>query len=802
MGTSLIYEGLFDDNDADSNLADTSNDNAGNSGNSLTASELLKPLENLKNIENAFNSVYKELTNTTEDSILSNKMQNFDVEDLVGKLKDIQKQSGKQLPSLTKEEKFINTLMNNKSSELLKNSNDFTVPMERKKRYSYYEEIPNINHISYRMLRVYLDNIFIKNLQTKQYLNIIENPENMEFIKNSDTSIKKGYQDILKSEMIYFNLQKRLKDEIIPKTLTFGNYFLEIVDLKIINKINDHPMLLENTNYYLNTNSNNNSNFIKFNDETVKDIKNIKNSSAIIFENYYDISPGISEDEIVELYESFIAGESTKEKQEDLLEENTNNTNNNNDLTTQYNFLKSLLKQNNEGIVEEFDMNFIDDIISKDEKEYNFDDLSKLNLETLSNIYIRNVHPENVIIVQYDGTLIGYIITEDIESSGGGGNEINVFQRFASENGTDKKSSKGSSDDDRIINAKIVSDIADNLTDTINDIVKRSNKHIKLFDTTDSIISNDLNNSIKLLIYNHVKRNSRLKFRFVSNNHIVNFSGNKDKYAPYGTSIFDPVILPVKMYTLALMASIVSRLSRASVVRKWNVEVGNKKNHAQIIQQLKNDIKNQAISFDKLSDIKNISNVITDFRDMATVQMNGNKFIDMEILPMNDRSLPLNDLNDLRNELITATGIPSVYLNIGDAVDLRETLVNLNTTFAGNIISYQSSFEESINHLINILFKIILKNSGYDNSLFNITNYFKVSFNPPLVLQIQANEALISSVSNIIGLLQTARVSTDPIKLFKLYIPQIDWDTIQKDGEDFVNKLGKNKITGQDDQNI
>lgn len=36
--------------------------------------------------------------------------------------------------------------------------------------------------------------------------------------------------------MIYFNLSKRLKDEII-QNLTFGNYFLEIVDLKIIIKL-------------------------------------------------------------------------------------------------------------------------------------------------------------------------------------------------------------------------------------------------------------------------------------------------------------------------------------------------------------------------------------------------------------------------------------------------------------------------------------------------------------------------------------------------------------------------------------
>ena len=49
MGTSLIYEGLFDDS-GDNFADDTGAGGSSGSSNSLTASELLKPLENLKKL--------------------------------------------------------------------------------------------------------------------------------------------------------------------------------------------------------------------------------------------------------------------------------------------------------------------------------------------------------------------------------------------------------------------------------------------------------------------------------------------------------------------------------------------------------------------------------------------------------------------------------------------------------------------------------------------------------------------------------------------------------------------------------
>jgi hypothetical protein len=247
------------------------------------------------------------------------------------------------------------------------------------------------------------------------------------------------------------------------------------------------------------------------------------------------------------------------------------------------------------------------------------------------------------------------------------------------------------------------------------------------------------------------------------------------------------------MYTIAMMSSVISRLSRAAVVRKWNVEVGTKRNYPELIEKVKKDLRSKSISYDNLNSIRNISQILTDFRDIAVVSQNGQRFIDMEIMPMHDRALPMNDMMDLRNELVAATGVPSVYLNIGDAIELRETLVNININFATTVSNLQSYFEDGLNDLLNALFDILLKKNGM-RSDFKLTQFFKITLNHPLVLQLQANESVISTVSNIIGLLTQAGVRFDPIVLFERYLPDWDWDEIEQSGVDFQKKELKEKL--------
>ena len=260
------------------------------------------------------------------------------------------------------------------------------------------------------------------------------------------------------------------------------------------------------------------------------------------------------------------------------------------------------------------------------------------------------------------------------------------------------------------------------------------------------------------------------------------------------------MVQPVKLYTLALMSSIVSRLSRAAVVRKWTIEAGDKRNHEEIVAKTTSDLKSKAITFDKINQMKNTAEIITDYRDMATITINQQRYIDMEIMPMQDRGLPLNDMNDLKQDVIAAGGVPGIYLNITDSVDLREKLVHLNITFANNIINKQASIEEGLDQFLNCMFKKVLKYNNYKEQDFNLSNYINYKLNPPLVLQLQSDEAQITIVQNIVNSLDGLKLPSDPRKILQRYIPNINWDTIYKEGQSYKQELGKQAIITPDNQ--
>ncbi|MFA7127691.1 MAG: hypothetical protein WC136_00815 [Sphaerochaeta sp.] len=686
-----------------------------------TAKGTLDSVNALSDIDQKFGDIYSNtISNLSGNNLYSAKIQSIEIEELS--------------KSMRKKEKIETTLdddtldvLNASNNDILGNANDLSIPNERRKRYQHYEEVPNINYIAHRMLKVYVDNILNKNVQNKQFININTNQNNLNFLNSNKQDIGENYKKFLKTFIVYFSIQHKLKSKIVPEMLKYGNSYVEVVNLEKMFNTNIRKELITETTL----------------------------QRTPIGMCYFESSYKSKDNELVEEGELDIDTVDSIDKQfKDLL------------------CSKELIQEN------EYDM-FND--LTSEQSEYKFDDIGDLDFKCLKDIYLKITNPNKVIMVEQDGILFGYLVVEEDEDLQG--IEIDVFKRF-----TQQESSKGGKD----VQKEIIDNMTKGVINKLNERLRENNDSIKDLDLSESVES-----SIKIILYHKLKENSKLKFRFLSPNQLINFSTNIDKYAPYGTSIYDPILQPVKMYNLALMSSIVSRLSRASVVRKWTIEAGNKKNHAEIVEKVKADIKNKSISFDSLSNIKNIPNVLTDFRDIATIQVNGQRFIDMEIVPMSDRSLPLNDLNDLRNELIAATGIPSVYLNIGDQADLRETLVNLNTSFANNISSLQSGIDDAMNQLSNSVFNIVLKNNGYESNDFVISNYYYLSLNPPLVLTVQANEALINSITNIIGMLKSAEVVVDPLEIYKMYLPSMDWDALIKSGTRFIKKQAKNTLISQ-----
>jgi len=709
------------------------------------AESALETLGFIEDLDKKFDNLYKEVLGKDDDlHLFSSKVQRFELNSLSALYKEkVQKEEADfDMSDYKKVQKDIQKIFNNETEDILKIFQSTNISSQRKELYEMYDEVADINFIAYRMLRVYLDNIMIKNTETKNFLNVVKNDQNKMLSKIDETKLE-HIQKLVELIMVFFNMQGKLKNQILPKTLKYGDYYVEVVNLEPMDEIiNRQPKLLTES----------------FTIEEEGKRKTYKDLKLAVFES--DYKPR----EIQETGHEFQEQDMSFSQKLKKFKEKT------------YSKRRTL---------EEFDLSFINQSIDE-EDEFNIEELLDLDLDVMDNIYLRLLEPSQVLKIEKDGILFGYLIIEDIsEDKNGSEEEINIYKRFLSDN------------ENTTTNDKKAEEIADVLTDKVSTkIAELLHQDEKALDE----LEDNLKISLKVIIYHKLLRKEKLKFRFVDPSNISNFHTIIDKFSPYGTSIFDPIIQPVKMYTIGLMTSIVSRLSRASVVRKWNIEVGNKRNYTEIVERVKRDLKNKSVTYDSLTNIKNIASMITDYKDIATVTKDGQRYIDLEILPMHDRSLPIQELQDLRNELVAATGIPSVYLNIGDAIDMRETLVNLNINFANNIITLQSLVEDAMNDLMNGIFKKILYLNGVDEqtiSEFNISQYFKITMNPPLVLQLQSMESLIGSITNILGVLNQAQFQIDPEVLLQKYIPNINWEELKKSGENLTKDEVKKQIISQ-----
>lgn len=740
-----------------------------------TILQTLGSMRLIDNIDRTMHKVYEDvISNANMYSTLDTQVQRIEIEDFSKSIKKVRKNVGLTGDNigLSKEEEQVRDFLNTSSSNLLGNYSGFTVSGERKNRYQIYDEIPDLSYIAFRMMDVYIQNIFVKNIQTKRFLFIGENP-NRDFKKEEETQ-KNHYLKLIKTMISFYDFENKLKNYIVPKTLKYGNYFMEVVNFSGLEAFINTNTLLQESEIpaHLKIDNRNKAFTDLF---IIEGIVNQSLTAATYLLNENDEPIELS-DTIELLENSFV--DSPEETQ--LTESNFSDK------------LKAFLSANKpSSLLEENIFSFLDSHENSDDskkEDYLFEELEDLDIIKLKDIQLRGVDPSKVIIVEDESILYGYIIIEEI---GGDQNEaeIDVYKRFLSD-GSAKSGKVGKENVNEAIDK-----MSKYITDNILEIIRLSHKNFKFKNLN---LPEDSLYSIKSILYNKIKEKSKLRFRFVSSNNLVNFSAPVNKFAPYGTSIFDPIVQPVKLYTLALISSIISRLSRASVVRKWNIEAGSKKNHSEIVESVKKDLKNKAITFDNLSNVRNIANVLTDFRDIATIKIDGQSFIDMEIVPMSDRALPLNDANDLRNDLIAATGVPSVYLNIGDQADLREQLVNLNTSFANNILNWQTNIEEGISRLFAIVFTELLHANGKKNNTFNISNYFEIKLTPPLVLQVQANEALITSITNMLGMFKSSEFTVDPKQLYKMFIPTIDWDKLEEGGKKFIQARGKEQLITND----
>ena len=143
-----------------------------------------------------------------------------------------------QFPSINKEEPvdllsgdFISSFMEHSSKdELEKVLQGISVSRDRLERYAVYDEAYKYVPIMKRMMKVYVANILQKNPVTGKSILIQESGE-LTNEKRQQKEILDQAKDFSSNCVKAFDLLPRLKNKILPNELTYGDCYLEVVDV-------------------------------------------------------------------------------------------------------------------------------------------------------------------------------------------------------------------------------------------------------------------------------------------------------------------------------------------------------------------------------------------------------------------------------------------------------------------------------------------------------------------------------------------------------------------------------------------
>ena len=128
----------------------------------------------------------------------------------------------------------------------------------------------------------------------------------------------------------------------------------------------------------------------------------------------------------------------------------------------------------------------------------------------------------------------------------------------------------------------------------------------------------------------------KIRARFIPIDRMFHFTVKASDYAPYGSSIIDPLVLQGKLYMLSQLSNIIMKLSRAVPMRKWILDVGPLQDQARYVQQIKRELYNQKVTLSDIMSFKSAPKLLSDFKDMFTFRKNGVSHLDMELQQLGD----------------------------------------------------------------------------------------------------------------------------------------------------------------------
>ena len=399
------------------------------------------------------------------------------------------------------------------------------------------------------------------------------------------------------------------------------------------------------------------------------------------------------------------------------------------------------------------------------------------NFDDIKDCYVKLIPPTRILPLKIMNQIIGYyyVVAEDITPLSGMISSTLYYSKF----------------DENRKEQNIIDSIAERIVQSFDKKFLKDNLKFKKT-IVDAI--------------NHYNLNEhKLKFQFIPVEYIQEFKINKDE-EDNGQSMIKKSLFYAKLYLMLLLFKIMSIILYSNDQRVNYIKTsGLDKNLSNKVQEIARIKQSRQINMVDLFNYTTLINKVGNGAELYIPTGRTNERpMETEILSGQEIQLNTELMEMLKNGYILATGVPSTILNYLNEADFAKIIEQQNSKYNGRVVNYQLDFNRDITEMYKKILRWSTNISEGDISNFTFT------LQPPKTSVTNTKTEAINGFNSLVEFVQglffgdqqgdyASPDTQDLIRIFKKnfakeQLPMLNMERIEEIIEDSRIELTENKL--------
>ena len=257
-----------------------------------------------------------------------------------------------------------------------------------------------------------------------------------------------------------------------------------------------------------------------------------------------------------------------------------------------------------------------------------------------------------------------------------------------------------------------------------------------------------LHEQIVAVLESHRFNDTLMRFIFIPAEYVVTGAINKDGSGK-GHSMMEPGLVTARMYMFLKLYSVLFQINNSGI-RVYNLrQSGMDKNYAAYISEIVRKFAARRMTASDIFNYKRSMSKITGYSELVMPLGTQDKPpLDISAIPAVESPIAKELLDELRNEALNATPVPSIMLNNGGVTEpefAKETEL-ANTRFLSFVMSVKLDMNRPVTHLYR---KILRWTTDIDPAILAM---MKFKFRMPTLKSLKTNNEKLNNLQAIMDL--------------------------------------------------